>query len=290
MDDFKVLIVVNPVSGNSTGAELAQFVQDKLSGKSITHALFETTGNNDASRLTTEIDTYRPDRVLVVGGDGTINLVAQVIKNTHTIMGIIPAGSANGLATNFDIPTSRSEQIETALASKTVEMDIMNINGKSSIHISDLGLHARLIKNYDQQKISGKLGYFLAAIPTLLRHMKRRTFEVTCNNKSFKIKAVVVIIANARKFGTGAIVNPKSSIDDGKFELIIFKRFNIKEILRTFFNNTRYDSQAVSYSQTNHAIIKCEKDEPFQIDGEFIGKIRSLEVSISDEKVIVAVP
>lgn len=101
-----ILIVVNPQSGDCSGDEVAKFTRAELDKKQILHSTFRTTGNFDSKKLRQKILDKPPKRVLVIGGDGTVNLVAEILEKSSIVLGIIPAGSANGLARNFEIPES----------------------------------------------------------------------------------------------------------------------------------------------------------------------------------------
>src|SRR5690606_18132439 len=129
--------------------------------------IYETSGNNDKQEIKAILTDIKPSRILVAGGDGTISLVAECILGTDICLGIIPAGSANGMAVNFNIPQTLPEQIEIALSDHTMKIDALFINGKLCMHIADLGINAELVKNYENSGIRGKLGYFLQSFPTL---------------------------------------------------------------------------------------------------------------------------
>ena len=96
----------------------------------------------------------------MAGGDGTIQLVAEVLKEHHLPIGIIPAGSANGFAVNLKLPPNRIDQLDIALSNNLLEIDTLLVNDKICLHIADLGINAELIKNYENSKIRGKMGLF----------------------------------------------------------------------------------------------------------------------------------
>ena len=131
-------------------------------------------------------DAFKPERVIVAGGDGTIKLVAEALEGVDVIFGIIPAGSANGLATDLNIPKKLEESLPIAFHHAFMEMDMIVINGKKSLHLSDLGLNAELIKNYENSAVHGKWGYALQVFNTLVDKEEPFTATITANGQTIE--------------------------------------------------------------------------------------------------------
>jgi diacylglycerol kinase (ATP) len=101
---------------------------------------------------------------------------------------------------------------------------------------------------------------------------------------------VLLGFANAKKYGTGANVNPKGEPDDGIFEILIFKKLNLGEILKTLRNETNFNPEFVEIIPAKSASIFCKKPVPFQVDGEYIGKETEIDIKILPEKLKIIVP
>jgi len=286
----QILLVVNPISGNFDKANLIEAVETNLAGKNLNLNVYETQGEGDEKAINDLIYKIHPKRLIVAGGDGTIQLVAKVLKDHDLVLGILPAGSANGFAINLDLPVNLEEQIEVALGHTIFTIDTLELNGEMCLHISDLGINAELIRYYEHSNIRGKLGYFLQSFPTLFKSNYPYKFTIEVKENRFIKKGVLLAIANANKFGTGANINPNGKLNDGKFEVLIFKRISLLQILKTLFRNPKMNSNFVEAISTEEAIITCKKPVAFQIDGEFIGKRKKVEVKIADKKLKIAVP
>jgi len=290
MNFKEVLLIVNPISGQTDKSEIISCVQKKIKEENRNFHLFTTTGNNDKENIQTKINKKNIDRVIVAGGDGTINLVAEVLKGLDISLGIITAGSANGMAENLNLPEILEEQLEVALGANYIELDILCLNDTICLHMSDFGINAELIKNYENSTVRGKIGYFLQSIPTLIQSEYPFTFNIETKNDTKQVNAVLLGIANANKYGTGANVNPQGKLNDGVFEILIFKKLNLVEILKTLQNETDLDSDFVEIIPAENAKITCEKPVSFQIDGEYIGKESEVEIKILPEKLRIAIP
>ncbi|MDX1601690.1 MAG: diacylglycerol kinase family protein, partial [Salinimicrobium sediminis] len=97
MKDFnRVLMVVNPISGGRDKSVFIEEVEEEVRRRGSDFRLFETSGHNDKEALKDVVKTYAPQRILSVGGDGTIKLIAEVTQSENIVIGIFPAGSANG--------------------------------------------------------------------------------------------------------------------------------------------------------------------------------------------------
>ncbi|MCM8570748.1 YegS/Rv2252/BmrU family lipid kinase [Gramella jeungdoensis] len=290
MNFKEVLLVVNPISGDTDKKKIISEVQEKLKKEEIGFHLYTTTDENDREKIKSLIDEKNIDRVIVAGGDGTINLVAETVKDYELILGVIPAGSANGLAVNLDLPDVLEEQIDTALGNSHINLDILCLNGIICLHMSDLGINAELIKNYETSSFRGKFGYLIQSIPTLIQSEFPFQFKIETEKCTKDASAVLLGFANANKYGTGANVNPKGSPDDGIFEILVFKKLSLGDILKTLRNETDLDPDFVEIIPATKARVTCLKPVSFQVDGEYIGKETEIEIKILPEKLSIAIP
>ncbi len=286
----KILLIVNPISGDSDKDDIISAVQNSSKSYHFHLDIFKTSGNNDLKLIKDILSTKKIDRVLVAGGDGTIKLVAQAMEGLDIVLGILPAGSANGLAVNFKLSESIGQQLETALSNNIIEMDMLEINGQTCLHIADLGINAELIKNYENSSLRGKFGYFIQSIPTIFQSESPYEFTIEANGETFNKTGILLAIANANTFGTGAKINPNGKINDGKFEIIVFKSLDFIEIFKTLRENAKPNEEFADIIVTDTAKIKTKKLVDFQIDGEYEGKFTEINAKIKTSKLKVAVP
>ncbi|PTX43341.1 YegS/Rv2252/BmrU family lipid kinase [Christiangramia gaetbulicola] len=290
MNFKEVLLIVNPIAGHTDKKKIISTVHDHLEQIKAGYHLYMTTGENDKDKIQSEIEDHNIDRVLVAGGDGTINLVAEAIKDYDLTLGIIPSGSANGLAVNFDLPEELDSQIEVALGENYKDIDLLCLNDIICLHMSDLGINAELIRNYENSSFRGKFGYLIQSIPTLIQSEYPFDFLIETEDFFQEAKAVLLGFANVKKYGTGANVNPNGIPDDGIFEILIFKKLSLGEILKTLRNETDLDPDFVEIIPAKKAKITCRKPVSFQIDGEYIGKKTEINIKILPQKLRLAIP
>lgn len=285
----KYILVVNPISGDVDKSEILLKVLAFAEEYGIEIVVYETSGKGDEKALKKLYALHKPERVLVAGGDGTIKMVGGALLDHDVVFGILPAGSANGLSVDLNLPSTIEENLNVAFHNHFMTMDIICINGKKSIHLSDLGLNAELIKNYENGSIRGKLGYALQAITTLTDLEAPFAARVEANGKVVECVARMIVIANSQKYGTGVTINPEGKMDDGKFEVVILKNLDLLVFAQIITGNMPLNSEDVEIITTEKAVILSEVPVSFQIDGEYIGQETRLEVTILPGQMKVAV-
>jgi diacylglycerol kinase (ATP) len=283
-------MVANPVSGGIDKADFIKATALFAANENLNFVLYETCGTDDILRLRALYHNFRPERIIVAGGDGTIKMVAEAMEMEDVILGILPAGSSNGLAVELNLIQTLEENLAIAFCNDYMEIDMIVINGKKSLHLSDLGLNAELIKNYENSAVHGKWGYALQAFNTLAESEKPFAARIKANNINIECEARMIVIANAKKYGTGVVINPNGVLDDGKFELIILRNLSLVVLGKIIAGNIPLKLENVVVISTDKAAIKTDVPVSFQIDGEFCGTETELDIEILPKKMKVAVP
>ena len=284
------LLVVNPISGGINKSDLIDLVHDFAATGSINLTVYKTTGEDDISNIKELWNQHQFERAIIAGGDGTIKMVAEAFEDTDIIYGILPSGSANGLAKDLDLPNVFEENLQIAFYGEPVAIDIISINGMKCLHLSDIGLNARLIKNYEEGSIRGKLGYALHTIKTLSQNVEPFHAVIDCAERRIETEANVIIMANSQKYGTGVVINPNGKIDDGKFEIVIFKNLDWLMVGKILLGNMPIEGTDIEIISTDKARIVTSGPVNFQIDGEYCDQISELDLHIIPNHIKVAIP
>lgn len=287
-----ILLIINPLAGGREKTTELQLIKEYIENQNYQFVVYKGTGQKeyDQKQIIEQYQTYQPKRVLIAGGDGTVKFVIETLFDKDVIFAVLPMGSANGLAKDLDLPNDLTACLEIALKDNFKNIDSILINGMKSFHLSDLGLNAELIKNYHNSKIHGKLGYFLQMFPTILENQE--PFHATIFTPDTKIDthARVILIANSSKYGTGVIVNPLGKVDDGIFEIVIFRSLEPTLILKILFGNLPLEDNSIQIIKTKKATIQTDIPISFQIDGEFCGQVKKLDIEMESQKIKIATP
>ena len=207
-------------------------------------------------------------------------MVADLLKETSTPLGILPAGSANGMAKELGIPVTINEALDVIVNGTAKPIDIIRINEEHAcIHLSDVGLNAKLVKYFEQSGGRGMWGYGRAILRVLREKRKLRvTLEV--NGEKIKREAYMVALCNARMYGTGANINPEGDVADGKFEIVIVRKLNLIEIFKSIFTELSFRPENIEIFSTTAAQITLQRKSYFQIDGELMDKTTRINARI----------
>ena len=287
-DNLKILFIINPGAGSSTidwTIEIANY----FAPLNHNFQLFHLTPTTKVETIKEKIKLFAPDQVIAVGGDGTIKLVSECLLNTHIRLGILPAGSANGLAKELGISDIPQKAMDILVAGYTQKIHLIDINGHLCIHLSDIGLNAYAMKEFETRGSRGMWGYFLASLKVLWQNPTLQV-QMQIDGKKIKITAAMIVIANATMYGTGALINPIGRLDDDVFEVIAVKKISFREIYKMVVSHEPYDADKTEIFQTNALSIRCRRKVYFQVDGEYLGKIKEITAVMVPDALHIIVP
>lgn len=287
---MKILFVINPKSGTKKKEDWEAQIREYFKTSEHTMEFYLLTGKNDATSVAHHIETVKPDRVVSVGGDGTVKMVGELLQGTDIPLGIIPAGSANGMARELEIPVSLPEALTIAIEGVPRKIDAIRINGKEiCIHLSDMGLNAMLVKYFEGSGSRGMWGYGRALLRVLWWKQKMYA-TITTDGGTVKRKAFMVVLANARKYGTGGNINPEGSIEDGFLEVVVLRRLNLVELLKALMTDRAFDPEKIEVIKTKRAHIHTLRRHYFQVDGEYKGRVREVRAEILPGALYIVMP
>ncbi|MEQ9304997.1 MAG: YegS/Rv2252/BmrU family lipid kinase [Marinoscillum sp.] len=281
----KQLFVINPVAGGRNKDGLI----NEISSRFPNALIIETTGKEDAAKLDDCIQKNQPEVVVVSGGDGTINEMVPILMKHQVALGIIPMGSANGLATELGIEVDNAFEILKIGYQRS--LDIVEINNKLMIHMADLGLNANLVKRYEEEERRGFLGYAISALKELPALQDSFNVTITSDGSERKFQTQFVVIANTRMYGTGYQINPEGVLDDQLIEICVLKEFSSELITNQIFdqNDAKNPSLFEIYA-TNQAEIKINRKVNWQSDGEYQGTTNQLSVRVLKPQLRIVCP
>ncbi|WP_194765831.1 diacylglycerol/lipid kinase family protein [Tamlana sp. I1] len=281
---MKLLFVVNPISGGIDKQPFLTEAQQICNLYGIDYHVFKTTGTDDAVKLEKALQDFKPDKVVSVGGDGTTLFTAVGVKNTNIPMGIVPLGSANGMAVELGVAQKPLEALKDILMSHiSGDLDMLVVNGEHySIHMGDVGINAKIVKAFENDEKRGMVTYAKYFIEEL-NNVQPFKMKVDCNGETLDAEGVMLGICNSRKYGTGVPLNVNGNPMDGVFEIVLIEKINANMLIKaglSSFNEKFSDSQNQTTISTTHAKIAFDEPKVLQLDGEVIGDFKSLEIEL----------
>jgi diacylglycerol kinase (ATP) len=211
-------------------------------------------------------------------------LVATAVMNTKVPMGIIPLGSANGMAEELSIDPEPLAALKDAIMSSWITgMDLIEVNGKHySVHIGDVGTNASVVDKYEKDPNRG-IGTYAKYFLDELGQVSPFSVKIKTETEEIEKQTLMVAICNARKYGTGIPLTLDGNPLDGKFEIVLIENIDFNSLVNIglskfderFFKNR--DSTIISAKK---AEISFDKPRLLQLDGETVGKFRNLKVKV----------
>jgi YegS/Rv2252/BmrU family lipid kinase len=279
---MRLLFIMNPSSGRTSNDEAVAAINATLEEWGFTHRIFHTTGENDEQLISGIIEEFTPEILVACGGDGTVQLAAKILINKNILLGILPLGSANGLAKALNIPEKINEALDLIVRnSHHVPLDLLRVNDQICVHLSDIGINALLVKSYEESGDKGMLGYAKHLMPSI-RESELMRYTIITPEGTFHEEGYMLMIANANRYGTGVKISD-GSVSDGKFEICNVKEVNFPSAVKAgltalnVFVDREMFSDVISCTQ---AEIKIDRKVHFQVDGEYLGETDHIQVKI----------
>lgn len=283
---MKLLFVLNPISGGKNKNQFLENASRFCEKYGIQTSTFETTGKDDIRKLRKEVSRICPTRVVSIGGDGTTLMTSQALQGSKIPFGIIPMGSANGMAKELGVSPEPMYALQDIIISKIIiPLDLIKVNDKHyTIHLGDIGINAAMVENFAKEQNRGWLAYAKHFVDAV-KNSPIFQVEIEIGDKVYQHEAYSVLIANTRMYGTGAIVNPKGNPHDGKFEIVVIKQNDLSGLIN--LGLTAITEKALEalegYSdiyQVEKVNIKLKESKLLQLDGEVIGKSKEIKAEI----------
>jgi YegS/Rv2252/BmrU family lipid kinase len=214
----------------------------------------------------------RASLVCAWGGDGTVNEVARVVAGTGTALGVVPAGSGNGLARELGVPWDPVQALGVALGRRERVIDVGDVEGRLFVNVAGIGLDAQVAARFNARpgRRRGLWPYVWMGAHELLRY-RAREYTIRGGAETWREEAIVVLCANGRQYGGGAIVAPTARLDDGQLDLVVVSSRAPLLALRDslhLFRGTLDRAPGVRTARAATFEIAAPEPIPFHVDGE----------------------
>ncbi|MEI5640125.1 MULTISPECIES: diacylglycerol/lipid kinase family protein [unclassified Pseudoalteromonas] len=259
-----MLVVVNPLAGPAAAQHIA-WLEQQIKRKKCSVKWLYSSGNyaSDCSivaKLATTEDT-----VVVIGGDGTLNLVINAVANLACDIALLPAGTGNDFARQFQYSTEQWRN--SVFSSHTMAIDLGRVNQHWFVNIAGVGFNAHVVSKLQQGKRLGRLSYTLAGL-TALWSAKTMRLE----HSDWPQQGMMLLAANGKHFAAGLTPAPMASIADGQLELIWFTPRTMWQRVGLFAAMLlgRHMKVTNVYHQPMRHFEVSEPGLPVEADGEIV--------------------
>lgn len=283
---------MNPHSGTLSKRGVDRWVSRhlRLHGYDVRVEFTKAPGHaTDLAREASERGDYA---VLACGGDGTVNEVATGLIDSTTILGIIPAGSGNGLARHIGIPVDIKQSLRVILADNPESCDFGTVNGRPFFCTFGMGFDAAVSTAFARKKRRGLNSYIQSALDEFVKY-KSDTYTLTIGDRTITERAFIVVVANASQYGNNAFIAPAASIQDGQLDVTIVHDGKLLEKVWTgveLLAGAIGNHGKIQTLRTNKLKIQRTSEGEAHIDGEPVTMPAVLEVECQPGRLRLFVP
>ena len=277
-----IAFIVNPISGTKAKNRVTKLIRDLLDPQLFSPTVVVTEYAGHATQLAQQFALEGYYAVIAVGGDGTVNEVANGLVGTNTALGIVPNGSGNGFARHLDISTRMNRAIEMLNSSEVISVDYGMVNDKKFFSTCGVGFDALVAVQFNEGKSRGLKTYVQNTLQSLFNY-KPETYRILGEGIDITTEAFLITFANAGQWGYDAYIAPKASVQDGLMDIAIVNKFPLSaapklalnlfthNIDENFYMNT-VRSKAITLVRENAGAIHIDGD-PFEMPTELNIKI-----------------
>lgn len=288
----KVFFIINKYSGKGFQSAVEGQIIDACTTHGIEATLEYTQHRGHATELAYDAVEQGFTKIFARGGDGTVNEVARALVHSPAALGILPAGSGNGLARHLRIPLVQHEALRQLTHYKTISMDTLRINGALSVNVSGFGFDAHVAHQFGKNGQRGFTGYAKLVLGEFMRYQE---FDVqaTIDGQSSTHRAFMVAIANASQFGHNALVAPDASVSDGVLDVCFIRRIPITEavpFITKMFRGRIERSRFITLVKARQFTAELVSPQPIHLDGEPVPPASRIDVEMVPGSLKVIVP
>ena len=288
----RIYTVINPVSGTGSKDKIPDMIASCCLERGIAMETGYTEYAGHAGELTLRAIDGGADCVVAVGGDGTVNEVAQHLLDTGVVLGVVPKGSGNGLARDLGIPMDARSAVDVIFSGHTSKIDACRANERIFFCTCGVGFDAVISEEFAKEKHRGSLTYLKDIVGSYLSY-KPEVYELSMNSRTIEEKAFLITCANASQYGNNAFIAPNADINDGEIDITIlspFNTFDIGTLALQLFTKTIDKNSKIKTFRAKEALIVRRKAGVMHIDGEPLMAPEEIHLSVIRSAIRVFTP
>lgn len=294
-EPVKTCFIFNPQSGANRGRPgLRDLIQAHIHEHALDAELATTERPGHATHLAREAARTGHEVVVAVGGDGTVNEIAQGLVGTRTALALVPCGSGNGLALHLGLPRNLTAALRLAsgTGASVRRIDTGEVNGRPFVNVMGLGLDAEISGRFNRLRRRGLAGYLLAGTAALRAHRPFRC-RITGEGVSETVDLAVLAVANSDQYGNHARIAPGACVDDGRLNLVGIRAVGLAgslALLPRLFLGTLDRSPHVVHWRGARFLVERTSPGLIHTDGETHPAEDRLEISVRPRSLRLMVP
>ena len=290
----KVTVVFNPASGGESAAERRDRIKQRLEQLDLDLRWLETTPDDTGAGLARTAVKEGAELVIACGGDGTVRACATGLSGSDVPLGVIPFGTGNLVAANFDIPTDVDDALEIALDCRRRRIDLGAVGDERFVIAAGMGFDAAMLRDADKRlkKHLGWVAYVVSGVKNLRRPVVAFHLELDGKDPITR-RGQGVIICNLGRIQGGLPVLPDAVPDDGRFDLAVLRTRSLRDwlvVALAVLVRSRKRPPEMETFRAAKVRVRSERPQPVEFDGDALESEATLELEVAHTALTLAVP
>jgi YegS/Rv2252/BmrU family lipid kinase len=292
----KTRFILNPCSGHIRRRPgLVTAIRAFIAKHGLDADLALTERRGQATDLARAAVAQGYERVVAVGGDGTMNEVGRALVDQPAVLALVPCGSGNGLARHLGIPTQPRRALALLVdpAARAVRIDTGLANGHPFFNAAGAGFDAEISRRFNQLERRGLAAYLRTGVAAFADHRGESVTLSDGEGHQETINAFFVMVANSEQYGNHARVAPGACVDDGLLDLVAVRTPSVAEavvLLGRLFLGTFHRSRHVLHWRSARFVIERPAAGLIHTDGETHDTGATLEIVVRPQSLRLLVP
>ncbi len=283
-------VIHNPVAGPKVVHRIDR-VRAYLSANGLPFRIRETGAPGDAVVMAREAALEGADIVIAVGGDGTMNEVADGLAGSATRLVFVPHGTGNVFASEFSLPESVEGCLDLISSGKTIAVRMAKANDRRFVLLASAGFDAEVVEgmNHRQKNLLGIAAYVLCGARHLLRSQPPLWIEFPDRER---VEAHAVIVARGKMYGGNVTIAPMGDISGETFQVIALLRkgrWSIAKFALDVLRGKHVSSRHVLIRESPSLFVRSAIPSACQVDGEYLGPL-PVRFTVTDTLLRIVVP
>ena len=252
------LVILNPAAHS----ERAQRRRARVESLARGSVICATSRSGEAESMARRAAQEGFEKIVAAGGDGTVNEVVNGLAGSNATLGLLPIGTMNVFATELGLPAHDLDMCWNIIQNANTRLvDLPSANGKYFVQLAGVGLDAQVVKETSSKlrRSFGPLSYLISAAQIAARPPPRLFIE--SENASID-EGSFVLVGNGRLYGGPFPFFKHALIDDGLFDVVVFKRLGYLEIIK-YLQDVIFSSEIrapeIEYFQTRR--LRVDSDQ-----------------------------
>jgi len=226
MGRVKVEVIINASSGAGHHKEIQDRVAQAFKAHGVEARISLARTGAAVVKLAERAARTDVEAIVAGGGDGTISSVAAVVIDSDKALGVLPFGTMNHFAKDLQIPLELEDAVATIVAGNETSVDVGEVNGRTFINNSSLGLYPSIVRERQkQQRLGwGKWPAYIWAALAVLRRYPFLSIRLSVDEKELKRRTPFVFIGNNEYEMATFHIGSRACIDKGELSLYLTNR------------------------------------------------------------------